>query len=71
MFNTDRITRFRFRLLVLGIIVTLIYDIFWFIMKFRYYAENDPKDAGSNEIHIRRFALMMSVCSFILRVRKI
>jgi hypothetical protein len=34
MFNTDRITRFRFRLLVLGIIITLIYDIIWFVMKF-------------------------------------
>jgi hypothetical protein len=34
MFNTDRITRFRFRLLVLGIIITLIYDVIWFVMKF-------------------------------------
>jgi len=37
MFNTERITRNRFRLLVLGIFITLIYDIIWFILKTREY----------------------------------
>jgi hypothetical protein len=68
MFNTDRITRMRFRALVLGIIITLIYDCFWFWMKFKSYSEDNPKDLRSNEIHVRRFSLMMSIASFILRV---
>jgi cell division protein FtsW (lipid II flippase) len=68
MFNTDRITRFRFRLLVLGIFITLLYDPFWFYMKFKSYSEDNPKDSRSNEINIRRFSLLMSIASYILRV---
>lgn len=37
MFNTDRITRTRFRMLVLGIFITLIYDLIWFILKTQEY----------------------------------
>ena len=33
MFNTDTITRNRFRLLVFGIVLSLIFDLFWFAIK--------------------------------------
>jgi cell division protein FtsW (lipid II flippase) len=32
MFNTNTITKGKFRALVLGIVFTLVVDIFWFIM---------------------------------------
>ncbi len=33
LFNTETITRVRFRILVLGIVISLIYDLFWFLVK--------------------------------------
>jgi hypothetical protein len=33
LFNTESLTRMRFRALVLGIIISLVYDLFWFIIK--------------------------------------
>lgn len=67
MFNTDRITKGRFRMLVLGIFITFIYDILWFCMKHAEYSE-EPKADGGGEVRIRRFSLMMSYASFLLRV---
>lgn len=68
MFNTDRITKTRFKILVFGIFITLIYDFVWFMIKHQEYAEEYKQD-GSNEISIRRFCLIMSYVSFIVRVR--
>jgi len=68
MFNTDRITKGRFRMLVLGIFITLLYDGFWFYMKHTEYS-TEPKTDGSGEVRVRRFSLMMSYASFLLRVR--
>jgi hypothetical protein len=67
MFNTDRITKTRFRFLVLGIFITLIYDAFWFYMKHAEYTQ-EPKADGSGEVRVRRFSLMMAYASFLLRV---
>lgn len=67
MFNTDKITKGRFRMLVLGIFITIIYDFFWFYMKHAEYTV-EPKTDGSGEVRIRRFSLMMSYASFLLRV---
>ena len=68
MFNTDRITKLRFKLLVVGILITIIYDLIWFFMNHFEYSE-EPKADASGEINVRRFSLMMSYASFILRVR--
>jgi len=67
MFNTDKITRGRFRMLVLGILISIIYDIAWFVIKTREYAEDSKTDPGM-EKHVKKFSLMMSYASFILRV---
>lgn len=67
MFNTDRITKGRFRMLVLGILISIIYDLFWFYMKHAEYTA-EPKVDGGGEVRIRKFSLMMSYASFLLRV---
>ena len=67
MFNTDKITKLRFKVLVFGILITLIYDLIWFFMKHNEYSE-EPKSDGSGEVNVRKFSLMMSYASFILRV---
>lgn len=68
MFHTERISKLRFKMLVVGIFITLIYDVIWFAFKHTEYSE-EPKADASNEINVRRFSLMMSYASFILRVR--
>jgi hypothetical protein len=67
MFNTERITKLRFKMLTYGIFITILYDIVWFIMKHQEYSEEPKADAGG-EVRIRRFSLMMSYASFLLRV---
>lgn len=67
MFNTDLITKNKFRVLVLGIVLSLVYDLFWFIMKHSEYSE-EKKNDGSGESGVRKFSLFMSYASFILRV---
>lgn len=67
MFHTERITRTRFRMLVLGIFMTLIYDMVWFTIKSREYQE-DLKTDGGMERGVRTFSLWMSYVSFIVRV---
>lgn len=67
MFNTERITRGRFRILVLGIFISCIYDIAWFYLKHAEYVDEGKSDSGM-EKNIKKFSLMMSYASFILRV---
>ena len=67
MFNTDRISKGKFKMLVFGIILSLVYDIAWFIMKHTEYT-TENKNGDSGEIAIRKFSLMMSYASFLLRV---
>jgi lipopolysaccharide export LptBFGC system permease protein LptF len=38
MFNTERISKTKFKMLVFGIIISLLYDIVWFIMAHSEYA---------------------------------
>lgn len=68
LFNTDRITRFIFRLLVLCIIVSLLYDILWFVVKHYEYTSTGGTEEGGNEIKIRQFVLLVSYVTFILKV---
>ena len=68
LFNTETLTRMRFRMLVLGIFLSIIIDIFWFIIKFKEYTDDPKEDPAANEKNLRRFVLMLSIISFILRV---
>lgn len=67
MFTPHRITKTRFRFLVLTIMLSLIYDLVWFFMMHAEYSM-EPKSDGSGEARIRKFSLMASYASFLLRV---
>lgn len=43
LLNTDRIKRWTFRALVFGIFLSLLYDLFWFMMN---DVSNDTADGG-------------------------
>jgi len=63
--NLEMITKGKFRVLVLGVFLSLIYDLIWFYIKHSEYT-NDAD--GSNETGMRKFSLIMSYASFLLRV---
>jgi hypothetical protein len=67
MFNTDRISRGLFRILVLGIFISLIFDLTWFFIKHSEFAEDQKVDGGM-ETNLRKIVLMLSYASFLLRV---
>jgi len=62
--NTQRIKRWTFRTLVLGIFLSIIYDLAWFMLQ-EYTA--DPSDGGV-EKGVKSFSLTMSYISFFFRV---
>lgn len=74
MFNTERITKNKFRMLFFGVVLSIFYDLIWFNLKHSEYApDENPKTYvadGSTEAAIRKFSLTMSYASFIFRVRK-
>ena len=63
--NTSVITQGKFKVLVLAVFVSIVYDIVWFYLK---HSEYTSKTDGSAEIGIRKFSLLMSYASFLLRV---
>lgn len=67
MFHTERITRDYFRVLVLGILLSLLYDALWFFMKHQEYTEEQKADGGQ-ETNIRRIVLLFSYVAFLLKV---
>lgn len=67
MFHTERITRDYFRVLVLGIFLSLIYDGIWFWMKHSEYTEEQKADGGQ-ETNIRRIVLLFAYVAFLLKV---
>lgn len=62
--NTSIITQGKFKVLVLAVFISVIYDIIWFYLK---HAEYTSGSDGSAEIGIRKFSLLMSYASFLLR----
>lgn len=52
----------RFEVLMFGIVVSMVYDIVWFIMN------NYSTDDGSPETGVKKFSLWMSYLSFLWRV---
>jgi len=67
MFNTESITKIRFRMLVAGIVLTLIFDLFWFALKHSEYS-SDSKDGGGLETGVKRTVLILSYLSFFFRL---
>jgi len=61
--NTENLRRSTFRNLVGLIMVSLVYDIFWFNIN----GNADDGDGGM-EASIRKFSLLMSYISFFFRV---
>jgi uncharacterized membrane protein YadS len=47
LLNTERINRFIFRALVFAIILSILYDIFWFVMKHYEFSSSSAEDAGT------------------------
>ena len=63
MFNIDVITKTKFRLLVAGIFLSLVFDFIWLFLKHTEYSQTLDGEAG-----VRQFSLSLSYISFILRV---
>jgi hypothetical protein len=64
----DNVERDYFRYLVLGLVMSLFFDIFWlFIKSGEYHTELNTEDGGV-ETSIRRFSLYVSYFSLIFRV---
>jgi hypothetical protein len=70
MFNIDLISKGKFRALVLGILLSLVYDFAWFQLKHSEYVPTGDQNDGSTEMALRKFSLTISYASFIFRVRK-
>jgi len=63
----EEATKTKFRALVFGIILTIIYDILWFWMKHSELADEGKKTDGGAEKSIRSFSLAMAYVSFLVR----
>ena len=66
MFNIDYITKLRFRMLVFGIFLSLLYDLFWF-----FYSDSYFKNDGSVESSVRQFSMLMATLTFFFKVSKV
>ena len=65
--NADKLSAGWFRLLVAGIILSIGYDITWFVLR-SWEMEADEDGDGGVEKTIRRFSLIMAIISLILKV---
>jgi len=65
IYNTDHVKKWTFQMLVLGIFLTMLIDIFFFVMN-DYGIES--KGDGGLESGVRRFSLNMSYASFFFRI---
>lgn len=66
--HPERVERNYFRYLVLGLVVSLFYDVFWlFIKSGEYHTELNVEDGGT-ETKVRRFSLYISYFNFFFRI---
>ena len=63
--NTDKIRKTTFRILVLGIFLSLAIDLVWFFLQ----EQNSDELDGGVEKSVRSFSLTVSYFSFFFRVR--
>ena len=64
--NTDRISRLTFRILVLGIFISMVIDLVWFLLT---DFTGDTSDGGVQK-SLKSFVMAMSYFSFFFRVRR-
>ena len=57
-----------FRMLVAALIMSLIYDVFWFMNKWRAYSDEDDEDGGGLERSLKRFSWIMASISFLWKL---
>ena len=57
-----------FRLLVVALVMSLLYDIFWFWNKYRAYSDEDDEDGGGMERALKRFSWVMASISFLWKI---
>lgn len=67
LLNLDRVTQYTFRYLVLGIFISIIYDLFWFSINSMEYEGENKNDVGV-ERRIKLFSFYTSVISFFVRL---
>lgn len=68
VFEPENIKRDFFRMLVLGIVISLFYDIFWLFMKSGEYHSDINLEDGGLETRVRRFSLYVSYFAFFFRI---
>lgn len=56
------------RYLVFGIILTLLYDLYWFWERYSGYDGDDDAEDGGMESKVRRFSLTMACISFLYKI---
>ena len=66
MMNTDKIRKWTFRMLVMAIILSMVYDVIWVIM-IQDFSSERPEDGGLEKT-VRNFSLKMSLVSLVFRV---
>jgi Ca2+/Na+ antiporter len=66
-FNPRVITHNTFRFLVVGIVLSLLFDLFWFSLMSSEYAAEQTNDSGM-ENTLRKFSLKVSYVSFFFRI---
>jgi hypothetical protein len=64
--NTNRIKKWTFRVLVLGIFLSLIYDLIWFLLF--NDINNDLEDGGVTR-SVRTFSLLVAYLQFFFKVK--
>jgi len=62
--NTDKIRKFTFRALVMGIFLSIFYDLIWFILQ----DYNSDSSDGGVEKGVKSFSLSLAYFSFFFRV---
>jgi hypothetical protein len=67
LMNLHRITQGIFRWLVVGILISIVYDLFWFSLKASEYSDAASSDGGM-EKSIKKFSLYMAYISFFVRL---
>ena len=65
--DLERVKPKYFRLLVAAIVVSLIYDIYWFWTKYRAFSDEDDEDGGGIERSLKRFSWAMATIAFFFK----
>ena len=66
--NLDKVKPKFFRMLVAALVMSLLYDLFWFYNKYTAYSDADDEDAGGMERSIKRFSWYMASISFLWKI---